>query len=154
MSDSISVPARWAALQRGFAGLEPVALRSRLIDYAHRLPPLPAGLAGGRRLDEVQECATPLFLAAAAGEGGTVRLYLDAPHDAPTTRAVAGIIHELMDGGTPEDVAGVPDDMFERLGLQAVLTEPRVTRLAALVARVKRLVAETSEPAGRAGRRH
>src|SRR5690606_20739531 len=50
-----------------------------LLEYANRLPPLPAGMDSD--LERVHECQTPLFLKTTL-EDGRVRLFFDAPPEA------------------------------------------------------------------------
>ncbi|RJK96294.1 SufE family protein [Vallicoccus soli] len=115
-----------------------------LLELSRELPPLPERYAGApERMERVDECQSPLFLAVEVdGEGGAraVHLYFDAPAEAPTTRGFAGILREGLDGSTPEEVLAVPDDFYVGLGLAEAVSPLRLRGMAAMLARIKRQV--------------
>ncbi len=112
-----------------------------LLDYADRLPPVPARLAdrpGG--MEQVTECQTPFFLAAELDEDGGVAVHIDCPPESPTIRAFGAIVVEGLSGAAPEDVAELPDDLAERLGLGTAITGMRLNGMVAVVRRLRRQV--------------
>jgi cysteine desulfuration protein SufE len=109
-----------------------------LVAYAERLPELPAALQQARdTMEQVDECATPVFLLAQLREG-TVHYDIDVPRDAPTMRGFAGLLHASLNGATPAAIAATPDDLCQQLGLQKALGVLRVRGLTALLTRMKR----------------
>jgi cysteine desulfuration protein SufE len=111
-----------------------------LLDYAEMVPPLPPELAAHHeRLERVHECQTPFFLATEL-DGERVRLYFDAPDQAPTTRGFAGILSAGLDGATVEQVLGTPDDFYTRMGLAEAISPLRLRGMGAILGRIKRQV--------------
>jgi cysteine desulfuration protein SufE len=109
-----------------------------LVGYAGTLPELPEALQQARdTMEHVDECATPVYLLAQLHQG-TVHYYIDAPHDAPTMRGFAGLLHAGLNGATPTAIAATPDDLCQQLGLQKALGSLRVRGLTALLRRMKR----------------
>jgi len=113
-----------------------------LLDYARRLPSLPERLhtekALGRNL--VHECQTPVFLWTEV-EGGKVHIYADVPPESPTVAGFVSLLARALDGAAPAEVARVPDDLLEQLGLTETLGMTRTQGLTAILARVKRAAA-------------
>jgi cysteine desulfuration protein SufE len=107
-----------------------------LLDYADSLPPVPEGMAG---LEPVPECQTPLYLAVSVDEG-RVRIVVDAPAEAPTTRAFGAIIVSGLDGASTDEVLATPSDFFAGMGLADVVSPLRLRGLVALLTRVKAAV--------------
>ncbi len=108
-----------------------------LLEYANRLPPLPEGMSG--ELERVHECQTPLFLKSEL-EDGSVKLYFEAPPEAPTTRGFAAVISEGLNGLSPEEILGVPDDFYQDMGLAQLISPLRLRGMGAIVGRIKRQV--------------
>src|SRR6056297_3118843 len=86
----------------------PRSLRLQLLlEYANKLPELPEPLReDGDRFEQVEECQTPVFLASEV-EDGAVRIWIDAPPEAPTTRGFASILVAGLDGRGVEEVLAV-----------------------------------------------
>jgi cysteine desulfuration protein SufE len=122
-----------------------------LLEFSEELPPLPARFAGHRDLlEQVPECQSPLFLAAEVGDDDTVRLFFDAPPEAPTTRGFAGILHAGLDGLSAAEILGTPGEFTSQLGLQDLVSPLRLRGMAAMLARIKRQVREQRHgPSGR-----
>jgi cysteine desulfuration protein SufE len=109
-----------------------------LVAYAETLPELPEALQQARdTMEQVDECATPVFLLAQLHKG-TVRYYIDVPRDAPTMRGFAGLLYAGLNGATPTAIAATPDDLCQQLGLQKALGSLRARSLTALLRRMKR----------------
>jgi cysteine desulfuration protein SufE len=120
-----------------------------LLEYSRELPEPPARLlaAGSAALERVPECQSPVFLAVEVDEDPerTVRVYFQAPPEAPTTRGFAGILHEALDGRPAAEVLGVPGDLGDRLGLSRAVSPLRLRGLSGMLTRIQRRVrAETS----------
>ncbi len=144
METSARVPDALDAVISAFR-TAPSALRLELLlEYARKVPPLPAELRDDpARLERVHECQTPFFVASEI-EGDTVRLYFDAPEEAPTTRGFAGILHAGLSGQRVDAVLATPDDFYEQLGLRELISPLRLRGMAAILGRVKRQVGAAS----------
>lgn len=113
-----------------------------LLDYARRLPELPERLAEHpEMLQPVPECQTP-FALLVERDNGAVRLYFSVPAQAPTVRGYAGILHDALDGAPPEEILEVPNDFYQRMGLQEAVSGQRLRGMGAILARLKALVSE------------
>ena len=112
-----------------------------LLEFSYDLPALPERYAAHRDLLEpVPECQTPLFLAVEVEPDSTVRLFFEAPAEAPTTRGFAAILHAGLDGLDADDVLAVPAEFSSQLGLQDLVSPLRLRGMAAMLARIKRQV--------------
>jgi len=121
-----------------FREASPAQCLELLVAYAETLPELPAVLQQARdTMEQVDECATPVFLLAQLHEG-TVHYDIDVPRDAPTMRGFAGLLHASLHGATHAAIAATPDDLCQQLGLQQALGSLRVRGLTALLMRMKR----------------
>ena len=121
-----------------FREASPAQRLELLVAYAETLPELPAALQQARdTMEQVDECAIPVFLLAQLREG-TVHYDIDVPRDAPTMRGFAGLLHAGLHGATPAAIAATPDDLCQQLGLQQALGALRVRGLTALLMRMKR----------------
>jgi cysteine desulfuration protein SufE len=121
-----------------FREASPAQCLELLVAYAETLPELPAALQQARdTMEQVDECAIPVFLSAQLHEG-TVHYAIDVPRDAPTMRGFAGLLHAGLHGATPAAIAATPDDLCQQLGLQHALGALRVRGLTALLMRMKR----------------
>ncbi|MEO8227517.1 MAG: SufE family protein [Gemmatimonadota bacterium] len=113
-----------------------------LLDYSRKLPPLPerfevAKAAGHNR---VHECQTPVFLWTEVTDG-IVHLYADVPRESPTVRGFISLLIRTLDGQPVEEVARVPNDLLDQLGLAETLGMTRTQGLSAILTRVKQAVA-------------
>jgi cysteine desulfuration protein SufE len=132
-----------------FAALSVRDRLTLLLDFSDELPELPERYQGHQELlERVDECQSPLFLVveldgdqdATSPERATVRLFFQAPPEAPTTRGFAGILHEGLDGLTVGDVLATPDDAPYRFGLGEAVSPLRLRGMVAMLARIKRQV--------------
>ncbi|MGH7703291.1 MAG: SufE family protein [Gemmatimonadales bacterium] len=112
-----------------------------LLDLSKRLPPLPERYHAARDqgLNQVPECQSPVFLWTELDDG-RVRLHADAPPEAPTVRGFVALLGRAVDGATPEEVAAIPGDLLDRLGLSEALGMTRMHGLMAIVQQVKQQV--------------
>lgn len=137
------LPEAMAELAGEFHELSEKERLQLLLELANDLPDLPERYAG--RLDEmeqVDECQSPVFLAVEVGSDAarTVRIYLSAPPEAPTTRGFAGILHESLDGLGAEEVLGVPEEAPYRFGLSQAVSPLRMRGMVGMLGRIKRQV--------------
>ena len=73
---------------------------------------------------------------------GRVNAWFDAPREAPTTRAFAGILSTGLVGLQAEEVLRVPDDFYLAMGLGDVISPLRLRGMSAILGRLKRQVRE------------
>lgn len=136
----MSLPSPLQKVVDEFAGAPDALKLPLLLEYANKLPPLPEGVAGDAdRFEQVEECQTPLFLATEV-EDGHVKLYFDAPQEAPTTRGFASILAHGLDGQPVAEVLAVPGDMPNRLGLTALISPLRLRGMQGMLGRIQRRV--------------
>lgn len=136
-----------AALQEIILTFQDATAEERLdmlVEYACDLPELPAGLSHAR-MEQVQECQSPVFLLAEVRDG-KIYYYLDVPPEAPAVRGFASILHEGLNGATPEEIAATPPDLYQQLGLHSILSPLRLRGLMGLLQRMKRQAQELARP--------
>ncbi len=115
-----------------------------LIDMAKRLPPLPDRLAHFKdEAHRVPECQSPVFLIVER-DGDRVRLYADAPIEAPTVRGFVAILVEGLDHATVEEIVTLPSDLVERTGMPEILGMLRVRGLHGILSRLKWMVSRAA----------
>lgn len=136
MSD---LPTALAEIADDFGAITPAERLQLLLEFSEELPDLPERWAGHREsMEQVPECQTPLFLAVEVEPDDRVRLFFDAPREAPTTRGFAGILHAGLDGLPTPEVLAVPDDAPLRLGLGEAVSPLRLRGMVAMLGRIKR----------------
>lgn len=113
-----------------------------LLDYSRKLPPIPERLEAEKDRGEhrVHECQTPVFLWVEL-EDGKVHIHADVPRESPTVRGFISLLARSLEGAAPEDVAKIPDDLLDQLGLSETLGMTRTQGLTAILQRIKRSVA-------------
>jgi cysteine desulfuration protein SufE len=113
-----------------------------LLDYSRKLPPLPERFRNERARDEhrVDECQTPVFLWVEVDEQ-KVHIHADVPPESPTVRGFISLLARTLNGAAPAEVARVPDDLLDQLGLSETLGMTRTQGLTAILYRIKRSVA-------------
>ena len=113
-----------------------------LLDYSRKLPALPERLEAEKDRGDhrVHECQTPVFLWVEL-EDGKVHIHADVPRESPTVRGFISLLARTLEGAAPEDVAKVPDDLLDQLGLSETLGMTRTQGLTAILQRIKRSVA-------------
>ncbi|WP_370639600.1 SufE family protein [Allobranchiibius sp. GilTou73] len=137
------LPAPMAELADDFNALEPKDRLQLLLELSDELPPLPQRYADEPgKLEQVHECQSPLFLAVEVDDQERVRLFFQAPPEAPTTRGFAGILHTGLDGQPARAVLDVPDDAAWRFGLAEAVSPLRMRGMLAMLSRIKRQVRE------------
>jgi cysteine desulfuration protein SufE len=136
------MPERLAEIVDEFVSAPRDVVLEMLLEYSDAIPPLPAALAQHAGMEQVPECQTPFFLKAEVASDGTVTTWFDCPPEAPTTRAFAGILAEGLAGANADEVLAVPDDLYQRMGLDTAISPLRVRGGHAILARLKRQVRE------------
>lgn len=138
------MPPKLAEIVEEFASAPRDVVLEMLLEFSDAVPPLPAELAGHDGMEQVPECQTAFFLKAAVRPDHTVTAWFDCPPEAPTTRAFAGILTEGLAGATAAEVLAVPDDLYARMGLAQAISPLRIRGGSAILARLKRQVAEAA----------
>jgi cysteine desulfuration protein SufE len=134
------MPSRLDEIVDEFATAPRDVVLEMLLEYSDAIPPLPADLAGHEGMEQVPECQTPFFLRASVRPDRRVDLWFDCPQEAPTTRAFAGILAEGLADATADEVLAVPNDIYQRMGLDTVISPLRVRGGSAILARLQRQV--------------
>jgi cysteine desulfuration protein SufE len=124
-----------------FEGLDDQEKLELLVELSDELPPPSAGRAAGQQAEScrVQECQTPVYLWVDV-EGGRVRLEADVPKKSPTVRGLVTLMVQGLADASPEEIAGIPDDLVGFLGLQTALGMQRQQGFRGVIARIKREV--------------
>ncbi|MEN3309106.1 MAG: cysteine desulfuration protein SufE [Micromonosporaceae bacterium] len=139
----MDMPAKLAEIVEEFVSAPREVVLEMLLEYSGAIPPLPAELAGHAGMEQVPECQTPFFLRAEIGPEDQVTTWFDCPPEAPTTRAFAGILAEGLAGATVDEVLAVPPDLYQRMGLSAVISPLRVRGGTAIITRLQRQLRAT-----------
>ena len=114
-----------------------------LIEYAEKLAELPERLSNNHdSMDFVEECMTPVFVLAEKENDGLV-FYFDVPPESPTVRGFAAILADGLNGNSPEKILSIPNDFYQEMGLDKVLSMQRLNGIRAILAHMKRLATET-----------
>jgi cysteine desulfuration protein SufE len=138
-----NLPAKLQEIIEDFSFCEGQEKLEYLLEFAERLPDLPAHLAGQHdKMDEVHECMSPVFIFAEK-DNGRVTYHFDIPPEAPTVRGFATILKEGLDGLSPAQIQAIPNEFYFQMGLQNVLTGQRLNGIGAILAHMKTL-AQTS----------
>lgn len=139
MNDSQTIPTRLSEIIDDFALSEGREKLELLLEFSEKLPPLPDWLSKDHaRMDQVQECLTPVFIHSELSSG-VLTFYFDVPPQSPTVRGFAAIMQESLNGATPEQVLAIPADFYQAMGLTQVLTQQRLNGISAILAYMKRL---------------
>ena len=146
---SVPLPAALHAIAQDFLAMSARDRLTLLLDFSDDLPELPDRYVGhSELLERVDECQSPLFLVVEvepsqdrdSSQDATVRLFFQAPQEAPTTRGFAGILYEGLDGLSVAEVLAVPDDAPYRFGLAEAVSPLRLRGMVAMLSRIKRQV--------------
>ena len=136
-------------LLRRFATLSPDLVRQALVQYAHKLPPLPEHLQGlDPEAHRVHECQTPVAIYPEVVDG-KMRYHADVPQGAPTIRALLAMIFEAVNDQPPETVLAIPPD-FVRQVMDKIGLGTREVGLNAMVERLKRAARAAAQERGSA----
>jgi cysteine desulfuration protein SufE len=132
-------------LNSRYKGLDRETRLETLLDWSKKLPELPPELVPLKEqgVGRVHECQTPVFLYVEAPEG-KVQIHADVPRESPTVRGFLSLLIKQLNGATPTEVEGTPDDLLEQLGLSQDLGMTRTQGLTAILGRIKRAVREAA----------
>jgi cysteine desulfuration protein SufE len=116
-----------------------------LLDYSKKLPPLPERYQAEKALghNRVDECQTSVYLWVEIDQG-RVHIHADVPPEAPTVRGFVSLLARTLEGQTPGEVAQLPMDLLDRLGLSETLGMTRTQGLTAILHRIKSSVASAA----------
>lgn len=114
-----------------------------LLEFADRMPPLPAALQNHNQMSQVHECMSPVFVYAER-EGTGLRFYMDVPPEAPTTRGYAMLLAEGLRGASAEEIIALPSDFMQEMGLHRVLSPQRLHGMSAILTHMKRQASKAS----------
>ena len=142
MTDAPALPEKLQSIVTLFKSApKPLRLQA-LLEYAKKLPALPEKYVEHPEfLQPVPGCTSPFFLVTEP-EGSGVKLHFKVPEEAPTVRGYAGILHEALDGASPETILNVPDDFYLNMGLTELITPMRLRGMGAILRRLKNDVQE------------
>lgn len=141
MSEVSGLPERLEEIVSDFAMCEGSEKVELLLDYARTFPAFPEHLQKPEEMEEVPECMTPVQMTSEIKNNG-IYYYFIVPEESPTVRGYASLMMQGLNGCTPEQVLGLPNDFYIRMGLQDVLSAQRLNGMAAILAHVKRRAAE------------
>lgn len=134
-----TLPERMQAIIDEFRDMDRQEKLELLLEYSDQLPALPERYRADKNtLEQVHECATPVFIAA-ENDDDAMTLHFDIPPESPTVRGFAEIMRQGTSGVTPVDVLRMPSDFFYEMGLQSVLSPQRLNGIHFMVAHIKRL---------------
>ncbi|MEX2315592.1 MAG: SufE family protein [Pirellulales bacterium] len=128
-----------------FAELEPRERLELLLEFAEKLPPLPARYQAERDagLNRVHECQTPVFLWTEI-ENGRVQIYADVAPEAPTVKGFVSVLAELFCGADPREVLSIKPNLVQRLGLVESLGMVRMRGLHAIFHHIRQKIAASA----------
>jgi cysteine desulfuration protein SufE len=137
------VPPGIQKLLNRFSALSREMATQALVQYAHKLPPLPERF---RALDpeqhRVHECLTPVALFSEV-QDGRMYFYADVPQGAPTIRALLAMLFGALNGEPPQTTLAIPPD-FVRQVMSKIGLGTREVGLNAMVERLKRAAREAA----------
>jgi cysteine desulfuration protein SufE len=141
------VPPGIQKLLNRFATLNREMATQALVQYAHRLPPLPEHFqAMDPEQHRVHECLTPVSLFSEVKDG-KMYYYADVPQGAPTIRALLAMLFGALNGEPAQTTLAIPPD-FVRQVMSKIGLGTREVGLNAMVERLKRAAREASAASG------
>lgn len=140
--EQLTVPSLETLIPR-FKSADRTTRLEALLDYSKKLAPLPPRFATDQARSDhlVPECQTPVFLWVEI-EDGRVHIHAEVPPESPTVRGFISLLAGSLDGVPQAEVAQVPDDLLDQLGLSETLGMTRTQGLTAILYRIKRAVAQ------------
>jgi cysteine desulfuration protein SufE len=114
-----------------------------LLQYSDLMPGLPEHIQSHHdAMDFVEECMTPVYVIAEQDEHG-MHFFFDVPAESPTVRGFAAIMAIGLDGATPYQILNLPNDFYQLMGLDQVLTMQRLNGISAILAHMKRIALQS-----------
>jgi cysteine desulfuration protein SufE len=114
-----------------------------LLQFSEQMPGLPERIQKQHdAMDFVEECMTPVYVIAEQDENG-MHFFFDVPPESPTVRGFAAIMALGLDGSTPEQVLNLPNDFYQLMGLDQVLSMQRLNGISAILAHLKRIALQS-----------
>jgi cysteine desulfuration protein SufE len=140
MSEAVKpIPSRLQEIIEDFNWCEGQEKLELLLEFSEKLSPLPDRLRDQLgEMNQVHECMTPVFVFAETRDN-KMTFYFDVPPESPTVRGYAALLAEGVQGVTPEEVIGIPNDFYLQMGLHQVLSHQRMNGISAILAHMKRL---------------
>ncbi|MEZ4631171.1 MAG: SufE family protein [Deinococcales bacterium] len=129
-----SVGSRLERLVQAFQNMAPTSRLKLLSSYASKLPPLPERYQGHGFFQD-EDCKTPFYIALEQHQN--IHLFFDAPKDALLIWAFGGMLYELIEDASREEVLALSPDFYKALGLEALLSEMRLRTLGVMLMKVK-----------------
>jgi cysteine desulfuration protein SufE len=128
-----------------FAELTPRERLELLLEFANKLPPLPARFQAERDagIGRVHECQTPVFLWVEL-EDGRVRLYADAAPESPTVKGFVSLLGDVFSGAEPKEALDADANLVQRFGLIEALGMMRMRGLHAIAHAIRQKIAAAS----------
>ncbi len=112
-----------------------------LLQYSESLPPIPENKKQSQdEMEQVPECMTPVFIQSES-DGEKMHFYFEVPPESPTVRGFAAILAFGLNGLTPEEILQVPNEFYQTLGLESLLSYQRMHGFSGILAHIKRLAA-------------
>ena len=137
MTDAAPLPDKLQDIVTLFRSAPKTLRLQALLEYSKKLPPLPEKyIEHPEFMQPVPECTSPFFLVTEP-QGGGMNLHFKVPEEAPTVRGYAGILHEALNGQSPETILSVPDDFYLNMGLTELITPMRLRGMGAILRRLK-----------------
>ncbi len=135
------LPPAMAEIVEDFQALGERERLQLLLEFSQGLRPLPPELEGNlEKMERVDECQSPVFIAVEVDDANAVHLHVAAPPEAPTTRGFAGVLQDGLEGLPADVVLDLPADVCHRLGLEQAVSPLRMRGMTGMLARVKRQV--------------
>lgn len=129
-----------------FEDLDPEESLETLIEFSHDLPELSPERAEQREDSRhlVKECQTPVYLWVDVADD-EVQLEAYVTERSPTVRGYVALLVEGISGAGVEEVAQLPEDLLEPLGLAETLGMTRKRGFSGLLTRIKREVLQQAD---------
>jgi cysteine desulfuration protein SufE len=140
VASRLAVPPKLAELIDELGEADRADRMEMLLDLARSLPALPSHYESQKdEAHRIPECQSPVYMFVENDEG-RLRLFADAPIEAPTVRGFVAMLVEGLDGQPLEQGLNVPGDLIERSGLAQILGMQRSSGLHAVLRRLKNMV--------------
>ena len=112
-----------------------------LLEFSESLKPLPNRYAEHPDLlEKVEECQSPVYLFVEIDNLKKAHIFITAPVEAPTTRAFAAILHDILDDQEIDDISVFDDEFPLKLGLTSLVSPLRIHGMMGMLRRIKRQI--------------